>query len=645
MSEVGRNELCPCGSGAKYKYCCLRKKQRGAVNDDWSDSGGWERRLAQVVNRGYEAIQRGDDHDAARLWLDGWDEVYGEIPAEGSTLSSLDRQCDGERSLISWVWKCLDVLRLVGLDDPEMARRGAEFVGQLLAGFPGEPAANKRNMRGDRGWLLAAADRWDEATKEFERLIDDVPDRAVGYVRWSDAIIEFEHEDASKAVELLERAAARPVDDGTEWSLEVRLKGARQIAGDSQETEEEAVDTTQEDNERREAFWDEFAEAELDEQFALGAEAIENASWFDNESAYYLFVEELERPSAKQHRHREWLELLDTLREHRPELAEKEGAYLGSTVVDFALYLQDRERLEEGLELLFCDPGNAVELELSVLPQLAYHGVDGVVERMRDGWEQFLDTEGLFPFVFGEWAEWGLWFLLADWADEDLECSRNLDDLREAMGGMFDELKPEWMQHLTDCVLGPEPGEVDADDVADIDDRAKRATAIGLAFGRTLIEREGWSSQKALLAARYLRAFINYCAGVDEPFGDQYTTDRAKKVKVLNRELKQLRDRWKNSAELTPHPDLAIGFAQGIHDRGMFGQAYQAAAFAEAVVRLAPWMHERGMIEDPKLVDQIQNHFRRRIEELSTSVTKFIEFDPVVDKAQAEMKQWLTAGE
>src|SRR5271170_2450517 len=27
MSTVGRNDSCPCGSGQKYKYCCLDKRQ------------------------------------------------------------------------------------------------------------------------------------------------------------------------------------------------------------------------------------------------------------------------------------------------------------------------------------------------------------------------------------------------------------------------------------------------------------------------------------------------------------------------------------------------------------------------------------------------------------------------------------------
>jgi len=26
--KIGRNELCPCGSGKKYKKCCLRKNKQ-----------------------------------------------------------------------------------------------------------------------------------------------------------------------------------------------------------------------------------------------------------------------------------------------------------------------------------------------------------------------------------------------------------------------------------------------------------------------------------------------------------------------------------------------------------------------------------------------------------------------------------------
>jgi SEC-C motif len=32
MSTIGRNELCPCGSGLKYKRCCALKAGRSSIS-------------------------------------------------------------------------------------------------------------------------------------------------------------------------------------------------------------------------------------------------------------------------------------------------------------------------------------------------------------------------------------------------------------------------------------------------------------------------------------------------------------------------------------------------------------------------------------------------------------------------------------
>lgn len=41
MSKIGRNDPCPCGSGKKYKKCCLPKEQQRSVagrrKDDTDD--------------------------------------------------------------------------------------------------------------------------------------------------------------------------------------------------------------------------------------------------------------------------------------------------------------------------------------------------------------------------------------------------------------------------------------------------------------------------------------------------------------------------------------------------------------------------------------------------------------------------------
>ncbi|MGH3493750.1 MAG: SEC-C metal-binding domain-containing protein [Sciscionella sp.] len=49
MSATGRNERCPCGSGSKYKRCCLRKTDEVALDVArlervWERMQGWAMR-------------------------------------------------------------------------------------------------------------------------------------------------------------------------------------------------------------------------------------------------------------------------------------------------------------------------------------------------------------------------------------------------------------------------------------------------------------------------------------------------------------------------------------------------------------------------------------------------------------------------
>ena len=32
-SKIGRNDICPCGSGLKYKKCCMNKKENSKIED------------------------------------------------------------------------------------------------------------------------------------------------------------------------------------------------------------------------------------------------------------------------------------------------------------------------------------------------------------------------------------------------------------------------------------------------------------------------------------------------------------------------------------------------------------------------------------------------------------------------------------
>ena len=50
MTEIGRNDLCPCGSGRKYKRCCRDAPKVVAIDDRRDESRPW-RRMREAEGR------------------------------------------------------------------------------------------------------------------------------------------------------------------------------------------------------------------------------------------------------------------------------------------------------------------------------------------------------------------------------------------------------------------------------------------------------------------------------------------------------------------------------------------------------------------------------------------------------------------
>ena len=73
MTKVGRNEPCPCGSGKKYKRCCLDKDQAfereafAAAQSARYDDDAWYDELAYASNAVIDLVDAGrlDDAEAA----------------------------------------------------------------------------------------------------------------------------------------------------------------------------------------------------------------------------------------------------------------------------------------------------------------------------------------------------------------------------------------------------------------------------------------------------------------------------------------------------------------------------------------------------------------------------------------------------
>jgi SEC-C motif len=90
VSQVGRNDPCPCGSGLKFKRCCLKKEQpRGAFTSGERDSG-----LAKLMR--FAARSEFDDKHRAALEL-----FWGDWPSEEPD-EELKRVMDSEQANLAY---------------------------------------------------------------------------------------------------------------------------------------------------------------------------------------------------------------------------------------------------------------------------------------------------------------------------------------------------------------------------------------------------------------------------------------------------------------------------------------------------------------------------------------------------------------
>ena len=71
-APIGRNEKCPCGSGRKYKQCCLRKDEETARKAREKD----EAKAAKEVEKEREAAEESGETDDAK------DEATGAAAAQ-----------------------------------------------------------------------------------------------------------------------------------------------------------------------------------------------------------------------------------------------------------------------------------------------------------------------------------------------------------------------------------------------------------------------------------------------------------------------------------------------------------------------------------------------------------------------------------
>jgi hypothetical protein len=225
MSKTGRNQPCPCGSGKKYKTCCLGKAQPSSRPSASATSDA----VDALVMEGYAAKMSGDEAAAADRWWRVWQGLAAGLRPEMTTTDDVAQKVyDPKPCLYDWLQDFAESLHNAAIDDLRHARRGVAVCRTVVERFTDEDPLFLRNFRADLGQFYFFAGDDDQGEHVLRALIDDFPHLSLGYVRLADTLENRAQnsgalDDLRHARNLLHQAL-QSAEDADLYDVELRLR-------------------------------------------------------------------------------------------------------------------------------------------------------------------------------------------------------------------------------------------------------------------------------------------------------------------------------------------------------------------------------------------------------------------------------------
>ena len=180
MAKIGRNELCFCGSGKKYKKCCLNKNQ--------SDSHSVKNRdeLDVLMEKGWSLLQKNETAKACDTWLKLWDNLKSRFKPEFRDIKEAETVFSGREPIFNWCQDLEMELGNAGLDDPTYYQKRIEYCNEICTIFPESDESIIHNMKRAVAESYFALGSIDEGTICFKKLIEQYPNNVWSYIGWGD---------------------------------------------------------------------------------------------------------------------------------------------------------------------------------------------------------------------------------------------------------------------------------------------------------------------------------------------------------------------------------------------------------------------------------------------------------------------------
>jgi uncharacterized protein len=171
LHAVGRNDPCPCGSGKKYKKCCLdavEQKARTPLAYDGTPVPEGDRELDQWCRAGFAHADQKQYSRACQCWHYFWNRLLERESEDGDGCQEVFH---GSRSRKQWLAQVVSIAMTMEAKDAD-----AELlllINEILRATP-EKAAIYFNLRYARAALMAAIGL-DHALLEMEQLLAATP--------------------------------------------------------------------------------------------------------------------------------------------------------------------------------------------------------------------------------------------------------------------------------------------------------------------------------------------------------------------------------------------------------------------------------------------------------------------------------------
>lgn len=242
--QPGRNDPCPCGSGRKFKHCCLRLQVSGAQPGETvaEQLDRLRRDLTALQVTAAEQRRQGHPEAACDALRAAWDLLTPHMTRSMETFADADVLLPDGMHVQDLVFEYLEELRCAGRQNQRYGRIGVGFCDSVVDRF----MASLDDDRLDeaigcaRGELLIQSGEPLRGERFLLDLIEARPHRAAGYATLASALGQDRFAwhrgrplDVARAVGILEEALAEGVEDADAYDLEKRLRELRATLRDS----------------------------------------------------------------------------------------------------------------------------------------------------------------------------------------------------------------------------------------------------------------------------------------------------------------------------------------------------------------------------------------------------------------------------